>query len=183
MRGRKLLALALCAALTLGLAMPALAAETDDQALMAVTAKVKAALGLDTEIFTDFQGWAEEDALLGRRWSLEWQGDGVRLSITADDQGKVYGYNRFDSVSEDVAVNVWYRGGKLNIPRLPEDKSTAAFQAAQSFLDQVLEAGLDAIRMSSHSSRLLPPASLLFPLPAENVFPPACTCLHLHLSE
>lgn len=149
MRGRKLLALALCAALTLGLAVPALAAETDDQALMAVTAKVKATLGLDTELFTDFQGWAEEDALLGRRWSLEWQGDGARLSITADDQGKVFGYNRFDSVSEDVAVNVWYRGGKLNIPRLPEDKSTAAFQASQAFLDQVLEAGLESVELEN----------------------------------
>lgn len=149
MRGRKLLALALCAALTLGLAVPALAAETDDQALMAVTAKVKETLGLDTEVFTDFQGWAEEDALLGKRWNLEWQGDGVRLSITADDQGKVYGYNRFDSVSEDVAVNVWYMGGKLNIPRLPEDKSTAAFQTAQDFLNTVLETGLESVELEN----------------------------------
>ena len=149
MRGRKLLALALCAALTMGLAAPALAAEASDQALMAVTAKVKETLELDTEVFTEFQGWAEEDALLGRRWSLEWQGDGVRLSITADDQGKVYGYNRFDSVSEDVAVNVWYMGGKLNIPRLPEDKSTAAFQTAQAFLDKALEAGLESVELEN----------------------------------
>lgn len=155
MRGRKLLALALCAALTMGLAAPALAAKdpadqgSGDQALMAVTAKVKETLELNTEVFTDFQGWAEEDALLGKRWVLEWQGDGVRLSITADDQGKVYGYNRFDSVSEDVAVNVWYMGGKLNIPRLPEDKSTAAFQTAQAFLDKALEAGLESVELEN----------------------------------
>lgn len=149
MRGRKLLALALCATLTMGMAVPALAAETDDQALMAVTAKVKETLDLDTEIFTDFQGSAQEDALLGKRWGLEWQGDGVRLSITADDQGKVYGYNRFDSVSEDVAVNVWHMGGKLNIPRLPEDKSTAAFQTAQAFLDKALQNGLESVTLEN----------------------------------
>lgn len=149
MRGRKLLALALCAALTLGLAVPALAAETDDQALMAVTAKVKEALGLDTQEFDDFQGWADEDALLGKRWNLEWRRDGSQLSITVDDKGKVYGYNRFDTVSDPVIAESWYMGGKLNIPRLPQDKSAAAFEAAKAFLVKALESGLESVELDN----------------------------------
>lgn len=149
MRGRKLLALALCAALTLGLAAPALAVAADDQALMAVTARVKETLGLDTQEFDDFQGWADEDALLGKRWNLEWSGDGVGLSITADDKGKVYSYNRFDTVSDPVIAESWYMGGKLNIPRLPEDKSAAAFEAAKAFLARALESGLESVELEN----------------------------------
>ncbi len=145
MKVRKLLALALCAALGMGMFVPVMAEEAPgkDQALMAVTAKVKAALGLDTEVFTDFQGWANENVLLGKRWNLEWQGDGVSLNITADDAGKIYSYSYNESASEVPVADSWYMGGKMNIPRLPEDKSGAAFAAAKDFLGKVLEAGLE----------------------------------------
>lgn len=147
MRGRKLLSAALAAALSLCLAAPALA-EGSDQALMAVTAKVKTTLGLDTEVFTDFQGWADEDVLLGKRWSLEWSGDGVGLSITADDRGKIYAYNYRESVSDEPVV---YRGmgGRLNIPQLPEDKSDSAFAAAQDFVNTVLESPTETAQLSN----------------------------------
>lgn len=154
MKGRTFLKRALAAAVSLCLTVPALAAPapTDaggsDQALMAVTAKVKGALGLDTEVFTDFQGYADEDVLLGKRWNLEWSGDGVSLSITADDNGKIYSYYRSDSVS-DMPVEERYFGGKLNIPRLPEDKSAAAFDTAKTFVGKVLESPVETLDMEN----------------------------------
>ena len=142
MKGRKLLSLALCAALTLGLAAPALAAEAADQALMAVTAKVKETLELDTEVYTDFHGESFEDVLLGKRWRLEWTGDGVSLSVTADDAGKVYAYSaRRDT--EDLPVAARGNGGRLNIPQLPQDKSQAAFETAKDLLGKVLDKDLE----------------------------------------
>lgn len=151
MKVRKLLALALCAALGMGMFVPALAEEApgSDQALMAVTAKVKETLGLDTEVYTDFQGWANENVLLGKRWNLEWTGDGVSLDITADDAGKVYSYSYNESASDVPVADSWYMGGKMNIPRLPEDKSQAAFAAAKDFLGKVLESGLETVDMEN----------------------------------
>lgn len=148
MKGRKLLSLALCAALTLGLAAPALAAEAADQALMAVTAKVKETLELDTEVYTDFHGESFEDVLLGKRWRLEWTGDGVSLSVTADDAGKVYAYSaRRDT--EDLPVAARGNGGRLNIPQLPQDKSQAAFETAKDFLGKVLDKELERVELTN----------------------------------
>lgn len=157
MKLRKIMAVALAAALGVGSALPAMAVETaggEDQALMAVTAKVKDTLGLDTEVFTDFQGHAQEDVLLGKRWSLEWDGDGVMLHITADDNGKIYSYNRTDVASDepDWVVESRYFGGKMNIPRLPEDKSGAAYDAAKAFVGKVLEAPVETLEMENQYS-------------------------------
>lgn len=155
MKGRTVLKRALAAAVSLCLTVPALAAPapTDaggsDQALMAVTAKVKTTLGLDTEVFTDFQGYADEDVLLGKRWNLEWSGDGVGLSITADDSGKIYSYYRSDSVSDVPVMETRNFGGKLNIPRLPEDKSQAAYDTAKGFVGKVLEAPVETLDMEN----------------------------------
>ena len=166
MKGRKLLACGLIAALCLGLAAPALAAEMTpeqatmadantaqatieasqaDQALLAVTAKVKLALSLDTEGYLDFQGWSDEDVLLGTRWHLEWVGDGSNLSVVADDNGKIYSYNRYEAAAEENAV--WYSTGKLTIPRLPTDKSQDALATARSFLGRVLEGDLESVTL------------------------------------
>ncbi len=141
---RRLIGLALCVALGVGL-VPAAAAAGADQDLERITAQVKETLGLDTEEFDDFRGSAREDVLLGKRWSLSWEGDGASLSILADDQGKIFSYDRYDSVSE-VAVSRGL-GGRLDIPRLPEDKSQAARQAAEAFLTKVLEAGTERVEL------------------------------------
>ena len=147
---RKLLSLLLASAMLLGVAVPALAAEASDRELMEVTAKVKATLDLDTELYDDFQGYSEEDVLLGKRWQLSWTGDGISLSITADASGKIYAYNAYRAV-EEVAVALPSRsnGGRLDIPRLPEDKSVAAFETAKAFLAKVLEAPVESVELSN----------------------------------
>lgn len=147
---RKLLSLCLAALMLLGVAAPAFAAEDADQELMAVTAKVKTTLDLDTELYDDFQGDSYEDVLLGKRWNLRWSGDGIGLTVTADDSGKIYSYSAYRAV-EDIAVALPSRsnGGRLDIPRLPEDKSVAAYETAKDFLSKVLEAPVETIELSN----------------------------------
>lgn len=153
MRGRKFLAMVLCFALGMGVAAPALAAgEVDDAALKAVTQKVKATLGLDTEIYTDFEGTAQEDALMGRRWDLNWWGDGVSLSIQADDNGKIYYYNRNDLYEEPVADNAYYRGSGFSIPSLPKADPKEAAQVAQNFLNAVLDGPVETALVEEDES-------------------------------
>lgn len=147
---RKILSLFLVSLMLLGVAAPAFAAEASDQELMTVTAKVKTVLDLDTELYDDFQGYSEEDVLLGKRWNLSWTGDGIGLSITADNNGKIYAYNAYRAV-EDIAVVMPSRsnGGRMDIPRLPEDKSVAAYETAKAFLARVLEAPVETIELSN----------------------------------
>lgn len=145
---RKLLSLLLAAVMLLGVAAPALAAEAADQELMAVTAKVKDTLDLDTELYDDFQGDSYEDVLLGKRWNLNWTGDGLSLSITADNNGKIYSYRAYRAVDE-VPMVTRSNGGRMDIPRLPEDKSKAAFETAKAFLAKVLDAGVETIDLSN----------------------------------
>lgn len=148
---RKLLALFLAAVMLLGAAAPALAAEASDQELMNITAKVKATLDLDTELYDDFQGYSDEDVLLGKRWHLNWSGDGINMSVTADDNGKIYSYNAYRAV-EDIAVALPSRsnGGRMDIPRLPEDKSVAAYETAKAFLAKVLDAPVESVELSNN---------------------------------
>lgn len=147
---RKILALVLASLMLFGVAAPALAAEVADQELLTITAEVKATLGLDTDLYDDFQGSSYEDVLLGKRWNLNWNGDGIRLSITADDSGKIYSYNAYRAIEDvDLILPSRGNGGRLNIPRLPEDQSVAAFETAKAFLAKVLDAGVETIDLSN----------------------------------
>lgn len=147
---RKLLSLLLASVMLLGVAAPAFAAEEADQELMAVTAKVKAVLDLDTELYDDFQGYSDEDVLLGKRWNLRWSGDGINLSITADASGKIYSYNAYRAVEDiNLALPSRSNGGRLDIPRLPEDKSVAAYDTAKAFLAKVLETPVETVELSN----------------------------------
>lgn len=146
---RKLLSLALASLMVFGVAAPALAADAAaEQELKTVTAKVKTTLDLDTELYDDFQGSSHEDVLLGKRWNLHWEGDGITLSITADDNGKIYSYSANRAV-EAVPLDTRSNGGRLDIPRLPEDKSKAAFQTAKDFLAKVLDGSVETIELSN----------------------------------
>ncbi len=150
MMWKRIAALCLAAALVGSVGLVSAEAAPSDQELMEVTAQVKTTLGLDTEIYDDFSGWSDEDALLGKRWHLEWNGDGVSLSITADADGKIYSYNRSRAADEEpfYAGN----GGRLNIPSLPEDKSADALKAAQGFLDKVLTKNLETVKLEDDST-------------------------------
>lgn len=150
MKWKRIAALALSAALVGSVGAAGAEGVASDQELMNVTAQVKATLGLDTEVFDDFSGWSDEDALLGKRWHLEWSGDGVGLSITADKDGKIYSYNRSQTTSEEP----YYRGngGRMDIPSLPEDKSADALKAAQDFLDKVLTENVEAVKLEDDST-------------------------------
>lgn len=145
---RKFLSLFLAALMLLGVAAPAFAAEASDQALMTVTAKVKETLELDTELYDDFQGYSQEDVLLGKRWRLSWTGDGISLSVTADDNGKIYSYLDSRSV-EELPMVTRSNGGRMDLPRLPEDKSQAAFEAAKDFLAKVLDTSVERVELTN----------------------------------
>lgn len=122
---------------------------SDDQALMAVTAKVKATLDLDTELYDDFQGQSSQDVLLGTRWQLEWNGDGRSLNISADDTGKIYSYYYSYAPDEEPVVRNLYAGGRLQIPSLPEDKSQAAYATAVDFLNKVLVGPVESVELEN----------------------------------
>ncbi len=150
MKWKRIAALCLSAALVGSIGAAGAEGVASDQELLNVTAQVKATLGLDTEVYDDFSGWSDEDALLGKRWHLEWSGDGVSLSITADSDGKIYSYNRSQAVSDEPSYAG--NGGRLDIPSLPEDKSADALKAAQDFLDKVLTEDLETVTLEDNST-------------------------------
>lgn len=163
MKLRKVISLALAAAMAVSLGVggvSARAAGADDAALQAVTLKVKNILDLDTEIYTEFSGTPKEDALTGRRWTLEWWGDGVSLNIQADDDGKIYSYNRTETAA-DVNEPVFY-GGRFNIPSLPAGDSAKALQAAKDFLAKVLTPGLETVELADETRPSLHQSSFRF---------------------
>ena len=134
---KKLLALLLCAALLCGASLPALGAEgTADAQLSQVTQAVKDVLGLDTTAYGSFQGERYEGAL-APTWSLSWSGDAGSLYIEALEDGKILSYSLVEAQTEESY------GGRESLPALPQGDEDAALAAAQAFLGQVLEAGLE----------------------------------------
>lgn len=163
MKLRKVISLALAAAMAVSLGVggvSAQAAGADDAALQAVTLKVKNILDLDTEIYTEFSGVSSEDVLTGRLWNLEWWGDGVSLNIRADDDGKIYSYYRTETAA-DVNEPVFY-GGRFNIPSLPAGDSAKALQAAKDFLSKVLTPGLETVELADETQPSLRQSSFRF---------------------
>ena len=120
-----LLALVLC----LGLTLPAAAAaEPADEQMKAVILQVKKTLGISDD-YTEFNGdsyvWGEQTW-----WQLSWWKEDESLSVTCDDQGKVFSYERWFSDEE-------YRySDKLHFPDYTWDD---AARAARSFLSKVLD--------------------------------------------
>ena len=138
---KKLLALLLSAALLCGTALPALAdSETADARLTQVTQAVKTALDLDTDAYTDFHGDSAEDAL-APVWYLTWTGDAGSLSIEALEDGTVIYY----SLSEYIETPEPLTGSAL--PSFPSVDNGAATAAAQSFLDKVLDKGVESAEL------------------------------------
>ena len=129
---KRLLALFLSMALLCGLTVPAAAQSADDR-LAAVTAKVKETLDLDTEKYPTFYGDLSED-ILAPSWYLEWTGDDGTLSISASEDGKILSYHLYNEEAQ-----TWGTGAFA--PSFPAGDQVAAKAAAQRFLDRVLTGG------------------------------------------
>lgn len=129
---KKLLSLVLTLALACSLAVPAAAAGQTDDRLAAVTARVKTTLDLNTEEYTEFYGNLDDD-LLSPTWYLEWSGDGISLSVSATEEGKVLSYYRYTNTSASASGQT--------LPAFPAGDRESAKKAALAFLNKVLADG------------------------------------------
>lgn len=129
---KKAVSLVLVLTMSLGLALPAAAAEeTSDEALSQITQTVKETLDLDTDAYSEFQGEREEVASIGM-WSLSWSGMDEGLSIEVLDDGTITSY------SLDLPYSPSSSG---DFPTFPRGDEASATQSAQVFLDKVLSGG------------------------------------------
>lgn len=131
---RKIWSLLLAAALTVGLAAPALAESAADARLAAVTAKVKDTLSLDTEAYDSFYGEPYENEL-APTWSLEWSNDAGSLYVTATEEGKILSYRRSDYTMTPADSD------RTRFPTYTREETAPAVRA---FLDKVLEQPLES---------------------------------------
>ena len=132
MKLRKLAAALTTGALTLALAVPALASESADQRLAKVTLAVKGALGIGDE-YTEFYGEPDETAL-GTRWSLSWKNEDGELSVTATDAGKVLSLNRWEGSYKAEPILAGEKGART----FPAMTRAEAQTRAEAFLGRVL---------------------------------------------
>lgn len=101
-----------------------------DARLTAVTQAVKSQLAIGDD-FTTFYG-EPNDSQLAPRWDLNWSSDGSNISVTADENGKIYAYRLYQT-DED---NQRFWGLTAAFPK--SDKATA-LAAAQKFVDSLLD--------------------------------------------
>lgn len=132
MKRDRLFAFLLALAMTISLAVPALAADTADQRLAKVTLAVKGTLGIDDD-YTEFYGDHSETAL-GTRWNLRWSDDVRSLTVSATEEGKVLSLNYWDD-----QPNSYYTSSFR--PKFPDMTVAQAKTYAQAFLDKVLTDG------------------------------------------
>lgn len=130
---RKLLTLVLALSVLGGAAAPAVSALGADQRLSAVTAKVKAALALDTAAYPEFYGELDE-AVLAPTWQLEWNGPDGHISVSATEDGKVLNY--YSSADEDAIYT-----GNSEAPAFPTGDRNSARAAAEAFVKKLLSSG------------------------------------------
>ncbi|WP_300551864.1 YcdB/YcdC domain-containing protein, partial [Desulfovibrio sp.] len=142
---KKFLCLILTLAILTGLAAPALAADAGaDARLTAVTNKVKATLGLDTDGYDSFYGNLNEQ-LLVPVWSLNWSGTGGSLSIQADEDGRILSYYYYDAAeSNDYPTRY--------APTFPKGKEETARAAATAFLKKVLDSSTESVVLKADST-------------------------------
>lgn len=125
-------------------AAPALAAEeAADARLARVTQAVKTALDLDTDAYADFHGDLSEETL-GAVWHLQWSGNGSSLYVEAIENGTVVHYRRDDS-------DAIYSYG-VALPTFPKVDAAAAKDAAEAFLERVLDAETETVVLDEPSS-------------------------------
>ena len=133
---KRILALILCAVLLAGLTVTAWAESGADDRLSQVTQAVKKTLNLDTEEYDDFQGDSYEDSL-ARMWSLRWSGSGGSLTVEALEDGTIVSFRLDDDETSSS-------GG---FPAFPSGDTKKATQAAQEFLNQVLDKDTESVKL------------------------------------
>lgn len=144
---KKLLCTVLTVILLTGAAVPALAADSADARLAAVTSQVKEILNLDTDAYDTFSGNFYEDAL-SPVWNLSWSGDGGSLSVEADEDSNVISYYLYDK-----SDNTPYSNGFS--PTFPKGDELTARTAASAFLERVLDAPLETVILEPDTDQSL----------------------------
>ena len=130
---KRVLSLALAAALLAALTLPAAAEETAQDARLAkVTQAVKNALGLNTGAYETFSGSLSEE--MAPTWDLNWQGERRSLSISALEDGTVVSFYRWESDPSPSA-------SRNAFPSFPGSGGAEARAAAEDFLSRVLRKG------------------------------------------
>lgn len=121
--------MALCVLLLLSTLTPAFAVEEKELRLQEITQTVKTQLGIDTNLYTKFDGNLDE-GLLENSWSLNWWNEeGFSLRVTASETGVITSYYRSDMTVRNPYDSFFG-------PQLPKD--TGAKASAEAFLAQVL---------------------------------------------
>lgn len=139
---KRLLSAALALTMLCTLSIPAGAAGEVDTRLSAVTLAVKEGLGLDTNVYTDFDGELSEGQLTPL-WYLEWRGENRLLTITAGEDGRIIQYHLDDDFLSEHP--------NYQVSAFPEGDRGTAQTAAQRFLDLVLAPELETAAFSDDS--------------------------------
>lgn len=173
---KRILSMALSAALMLTLAAPA-AAETaaeaespavpsesaapdksnTDQRLAQVTAKVKATLSIGDE-YEEFYGELRENEL-APVWDLNWSGNGVSLTVEATETGKILNYYLSD---ESNSYETPSYGSGNYVPAFPAVSREQAQKSAEAFLKKVLDPSMETARFSDRNTGRLSMSSHRF---------------------
>jgi len=135
---KRILSLALALALSMGcMAVPAFAAGGQSEELTQVTLTVKGQLGIGDE-YDKFSSDCTDLGVL-RYWQLSWsKEDGSSLNVTANSDGKIVSYSRYDPDTGDTPVSSWDSSG-FN-PSFPAVNAGQVEAAAQAFLAKVISA-------------------------------------------
>ena len=142
---KRLLSLALSAALLAALTLPASAAgDSQDARLAKVTALVKGALNLDTEVYETFYGGLDQD--LAPLWNLRWESETRSLSISALEDGAVVSLSRWEQDPNPISRD--------SFPSFPEKTAAADREIAEDFLSRVLRDG-ETVELGAEESGLL----------------------------
>ena len=141
---KRTLCLLLTMILTLGLVLPAAAAESADEQLKKVTLQVKKTLDVSDD-YTEFNG---DSYVRGDRtwWRLTWTKDDESLRVTCDDEGKVFSFDRW------FADEAYSYSDKLHFPDFTWDSAAAL---ARDFLLRVLDEN-EAVTFTKQPDSLRP---------------------------
>ncbi len=175
---KRILSMALSAALMLTLTAPAaataaaepeapapspgesaaLGSSNTDQRLAQVTVKVKETLSIGDE-YEEFYGELRENEL-APVWDLNWSGNGVSLTVSATEAGKILSCYFSDESSGYDTPSVY--GGGNYIPAFPAVSREQAQKSAEAFLKKVLDGSVESARFSDRDTGRLSTSSHRF---------------------